>query len=94
MFGILIMIVAAIGLANAISNENVFAWLRYMLENTKASSFASCVVCVAFWTGLIMSFSIPSLSSSLDCARPFRAILIGLCSSILAKIISVRYFTF
>jgi len=89
----ILTIIAAVGLANAISNEKAFDWLRDITEGLLVHSMLCCITCVAFWTGL--AISIASGNGGTVSEVPIIGdVIIGLCSSILAKVVSIKFFTF
>lgn len=52
------VIVASVGLANAITEEYVFEWMRNLIDKIGwewLSTLVHCVTCMSFWTGLIIS---------------------------------------
>lgn len=78
---IIVIIVAGIGLANALVNEFVFEWARNLLPQWKwLEELTGCLTCMSFWCGLAMGLLF---------GYGMMSIAIGLCSSIIGRIITI-----
>lgn len=53
----ILLILAGVGVANAITNEYVFEWLRKRLPEWEwIQRLFNCITCMSFWTTLALSF--------------------------------------
>ena len=84
-FNFLISVFCAVSIANIITEEYVFEWLRKLIIRTKIEFLITlfhCITCLSFWTGLISGLIIFGFS-------PY-VIAVGFISSIVGKMIKMK----
>lgn len=90
MVGLVIFILAALGMTNIIVREGIFLKQREWLDKTFPRSFVNkaiqCPTCAGFWVGLILSLIFPTLG--------INWFMGGLISSISNKIVWILLYKF
>lgn len=90
MIGILLFILASVGMTNIIVREYVFEWLRNWINKVFPYSLLNklfqCETCMGFWVGLFISLMFPEFN--------IHWFIGGLVSSISNKLINIMIYKF
>ena len=82
-----ILILASLGLTNAVTREFVFEWLRKLVSRINPEGplekLFSCETCMGFWVGLMLAPFAPAFTGMML----FDCFLYGLASSALNKLV-------
>ena len=86
---LIIFILVAYGLTNAIVYESVFAWLRNFIEKwfpySMLNDLINCPTCTGFWVGILLALLFPI---------GIHWFILGLISSAANKLINTILFKF
>lgn len=84
MMTLVLCILTAVSLANMITSEYVFEWLRKLVIKTKMEwmiTLFHCITCMSFWTGLTVGLIVYGLS-------PY-VVAVAFVSSLVGKVIKM-----
>jgi hypothetical protein len=87
----IIFYLAVWGLTNILVKEYIFLWLRNYLDGLKIKSILNCETCTAFWVGALLSLVPNLITWDIDIYNT--ALLMGLSSSIIIKLLTIKIFT-